>query len=442
MLRTVTLSPAQRVLANVATAAVKRISMSKSIAAAGVVDYAEPLQSIITSRFRGRIEKLHVNVTGAAVKRGDMLCDIYSPDLITAQQEYVNLARQAGESNADNGIREQLRQTARRRLTMHYGMSEKQVDALQASGVTEQTVRVYARSAGTVVQKNVMEGQYVDEGGVLFQLADLSRVWVYVEVPEAMQRFVRMGMSVQLRSDAWPENSFTGRVTFIDPAIKADTRTLRVRVEAANPGGRLRPGMFVNASLEAYVGGVLAVPEESVLNTGRRSVVWVEARKNQFEPRTVSTGASSGGMIEIVSGLQDGETVVMSGGFLIDSESRLQNPGAYSSADGRQSDGAAQDVAQPGAGEEKVRTIRIKVDMGYEPDVVRVRKGEKVKLLFDRREDSECSAEVVFKDFNIRRFLPAFKTTPVIIQPMKAGTFAFSCGMDMLHGKLVVEDKP
>ncbi len=443
MLRTVTLSPSQRVLANVATTQVAMRALAREIALPGVVDHAEPLQATITSRVRGRVEKLHVNTTGGVVRRGGALCDIYSPDLITAQQEYLTmLTTTSGATGGDASTHGSILATARRRLLDHFGMSEAQVQELETTRRVRETVTIHTTIGGTVVRKEVREGQYVAEGGVLFQISDLSRVWVYAEVGEGDLRFVRRGQPVTLRADAWPGVAFQGSVTFIDPVVNTATRTVRVRAEFPNDGGRLKPGMFVQAVIGASVGAVTAVPTTAIINTGTRSVVWVEARSNQFEPRTVTTGIRSEGFTEITSGLSEGETVVVSGGYLIDSESQLQNPDAWRAANTAPAPatGSAEPPAAADAGT-PVRTIRITVDLGYEPEVIRVKKGETVRLLFDRKEDSECSEEVVFKDFGIKRFLPAFKATPILLTPTNAGTFTFSCGMDMLHGRLIVEEK-
>ena len=263
-------------------------------------------------------------------------------------------------------------------------------------------------------------------------------MWIYAEVYEQDLRFLRAGQVATISAEAWPGDTFTGRVAFIDPVMNAETRTVRVRVEVPNTGGKLKPQMYVKASISLQAVPVLAVPVGAVLSTGTRSVVWVETRANQFEPRDVKTGNRVDGLFEITSGLREGELVVSTGGYLLDSESLLSNPdlaNAPAAPAGPAPSGAG--AAAPGA--DVVREITVVIDGGYAPDVITAEKGKKVRILFDRREDAACSNEVVFPDFNIRRKLTAFKTTAIELTPMKAGTFSFVCGMEMLKGTLIVK---
>lgn len=281
----------------------------------------------------------------------------------------------------------------------------------------------------------------MDDGTAVYEIADLSRVWVYVEVPEQDLRFVKSGQQVTLRSAAWPDEEFRGRVTFIDPVMKQETRTVRVRVECSNPGNRLRPGMYVNGSVSTQSRETLVVPVNAVIRTGRRDVLWVEAGENRFEPRTVRLGARSGEWYEILDGVEEGEMVAETGGYLLDSESTLTHPELAASSPSESSEQQADgDKKRQTMGTASApREIKITVNFGYKPEVVKVKAGETVRLLFHRTEDSKCTEEVVFPDFNIRKALPAFRSTAVQLQPKKKGTFTYSCGMDMLHGTLVVE---
>jgi Cu(I)/Ag(I) efflux system membrane fusion protein len=442
MLRSVTLSPAQRVLANIRTVAATRRDLARPLDVVGVVDFAEPLQAAVSARFRGRIEKLHVNFTGAIVRRGQTLFEMYSPELVTTQQDYlIALASRRDASTGGNDTPDRLLASIRDRLVLHYGLDAGNIDQLEKSGTVQHSVAIPSPISGTVTMKNVQEGRYVDEGTAVYEIADLSRVWVYVEVPEQDLRFVKAGQQATLRSAAWSDEEFRGRVTFIDPVMKQETRTVRVRVECSNSGNRLRPGMYVNGSISTQPRETLVVPVNAVIRTGRRDVLWVEAGENRFEPRTVRLGTRSGDWYEIVDGLEEGEMVAESGGYLLDSESTLLHPELASTAP---SEASAQQVL----GDKKRQTlgtanapreIKITVNFGYTPEVVKVTAGETVRLLFHRTEDSKCTDEVVFPDFNIRKALPAFRSTAVLLQPKKKGTFTYSCGMDMLHGTLVVE---
>lgn len=456
MLRAVTLSPSQRLLANVETAPAMRRAMKQNIRAAGVVDFAEPLQAVVSARFRGRIEKLHAATTGAVVRRGQPLFDLYSPELISAQQDYLVALlalEQAKSGGAASGteMQQRLLDATRERLTLHYGLPSSRVEELARSRKALSVVTVNAPIGGTVIRKATQEGRYVEDGSVVYELADLSRVWVYLEIPESQLRHVRIGQTVAISADAWPAQQFPGRISFIDPVMQAQTRTTRVRVDVPNTSGRLKPQMYVTGSIEVADGDVIAVPATAVLRTGRRDVIWVETGENMFEPRYVTLGAKTDGMVAITSGLEEGELVAITGGYLLDSESTLthgdQPAQAEHGSGGNGTHGAQQSSMQeePRAGGDgkdkgsKEQELRILVKAGYHPDTVRARRGEPIRIVFERREDSRCSDEIVFPAFKISKKLPAFRSTVVEIPAQKAGTYRFQCGMDMLRGYLVVE---
>jgi membrane fusion protein, copper/silver efflux system len=453
MLRSVSVSPSQRVMANVATAPVSRRAMARRITAAGVLDVAEPARATVTARFRGRIENVFVNVTGSRVKKGQPLLEIYSPDLVSAQREYLialdalTAAQQSGDVDALDQ-RQQLVSAARDRLRIHYGIAPQQIAEIEAAKKVRSTSTLFSPITGIVLTKRIVQGQYVDEGSSLYDIADLSTLWAYIEVYETDLRSVKSGQAVEMTSAAYPGERFIGRVSFIDPVMNPESRTVRVRVDVPNASGRLKPQMYVDAAIAVASGEVLAVPANAVLQTGRRNVVWVETKENQFEQRDVALGTRADGWYEILSGVTEGDMVVITGGYLIDSESSLQMPQTQSSTElergsGRKDpkEGSAEpstDVTAP-AENGKTKEIKITVDYAYIPDLIEVKKGEKVRLLFYRKEDSECTEEVVFKNFGIRKKLPAFKTTAVEFTPTKAGTFRFACGMDMVEGKLIVK---
>jgi Cu(I)/Ag(I) efflux system membrane fusion protein len=439
-LKHISLSPTQRVLANVSTTPVKKMPLTKIIDVVGIVDVAETYQATVSARFRGRIEKQYANFTGDYVEKGQPLAELYSPDLVTSQQEFI-LALAGNQQNLVDGMRERLR--------LNYGMTSEQIATLEQTRKVQTAVQFYSPISGTVVLKQVQEGQYVDEGTVLYQLANLSKVWIYLDVYEKDLQFVKKGQIVHIKTDAYPDKEFTGRVTFIDPVMNSETRTVRIRTEFDNRHGMLKPKMFVKAQLHMEGKKTLTVPSSAIMFTGKRTVVWVETQKNTFEPRDVVLGQSANSEYEIVSGLEEGEMIAVSGGFLIDSESALQQPG---SADPHAGHGTEKTESMSTAGststeedhsthkmESASNTIKITVDGGYDPEVVHVKLGQEVKLQFHRVEDSECTSEVVFEELNIRKKLPAFKTTTVTITPKKLGEISFACGMGMVHGKLVVE---
>jgi len=431
-LQRVSLSPMQRILANVATQVVRRTTLHKTISLVGVVATAESHQANVSARFRGRIEKLHVNYTGEIVKKGQPLFELYSPDLVTAQQEFL-LALDA----------KQITESLRDRLSQHFGMTNEQIADLERAHKVQNTVQFNSPISGTVLAKQVQSGQYVDEGTTLYQLADLSKVWINLDVYEKDVRYINVGQLVHISNEAYAEEEFSGRVTFIDPVMNPETRTVRVRTEFSNALGKLKPNMFVKATVSLPIAKTLVVPSSSVLFTGNRSVVWVEVEPNMFEPRDVTVGSGTDEAYEILSGVAEGESVAISGGFLIDSESALRQPTytnahAGHNAELKQSHPAEQPSTQSN---DKVsdQEVHITVKGGYEPNVIHAKIGVPILLHIYRDEDTKCTREIIFEELNIRRTLPAFKTTSILLTPKEAGEIHFACGMSMVHGKLIVE---
>jgi Cu(I)/Ag(I) efflux system membrane fusion protein len=328
MLSHVSLSPTQRVMANVATVTVARVPLSKEIAATGIVQFDQSRQAKVTAWVAGRIDKLHVNTVGAYVSKGKPVAEVYSPDLVSAQQEYL-LALKSREQFKNSSIKsiaqggEGLVGSARQRLKL-MGVKDEQIAALEKGGEPNLRIPIYTPLSGVVIEKIVQEGQYVNLGDPLFAIADLSSVWVEVEVYENEFPFVKLGQSVSITSQSYPGKPFTGRVSFIYPFLDPKTRTVKVRVEMANPGLKLKPDMFVNALIKSPLGVTLAIPASAVMDTGKRQVVWVEKEAGMFEPRDVQVGARVGVNVQILSGLAKGEKVAASGGYLIDSESQLK----------------------------------------------------------------------------------------------------------------------
>ena len=317
----VVISPDQRVQANISTWAVRWMPLSVSVSASGVVAFAEPSQSVVTARGRGRIEHLFVDRTGAVVRKGEPLLSIYSPELITAEKEYLIAL-----GSVEDVARGELIAASRRRLAERFGITESQIKRLERERDMQSPATYASPIAGTVIRKPVVEGQYVEEGMTLFELADLSRVWVIASVSEQDIRSVRKGDSVEVTLDAYPGLVVNGRVGFIEPVLDPDSRTVRVRTELANPEGKLKPNMYARIALKKASREALVVPTSAVLFTGRHPRVWVETEPGRFAPRVVVAGLTSGAFTEILSGANEGEMVASTGGFLIDSESQLEAP--------------------------------------------------------------------------------------------------------------------
>jgi Cu(I)/Ag(I) efflux system membrane fusion protein len=330
-LQAVSLSPTQRVMANISIAKVERRSVSKDIQAVGVVSYAEPNYRHISMRFPGRLEKLYLSYTGQTVRKGDPVADVYSPEAISAQQEFL-LALDSYEqaANAEQTFAvsaAQLLEQSKQKL-LQWGFTEKQISKLKETRKVNYLVTIYSPISGTVVKKSVDPQHYAATGEDMFDVADLSTVWILLDVYEKDIRFIGRGQSTQITTEAYPNEKFKGRVVFIDPVLNPETRTIRVRTEFANPQGKLKPNMFVNAAIAIPKSNALVVPSTAILSTGKRTVVWVEVKENTFEPRDVVVGSTSEGFTIVLDGLDEDESVAATGGFLIDSESALTQPTA------------------------------------------------------------------------------------------------------------------
>ena len=313
----------------VRTEAAAAREFTRTVRATGIFQANERGLYTVAPRFEGWIQKLYVNTTGQAVSKGQPLMDIYSPDLITAQQEYFIAVR--GMQSVKEGSPEvqasmhQLMQSALQRLR-NWDISEAELTQLQKEGKTRQYVTLRSHANGVVLEKPSVEGKRFMAGETLYQIADLSSVWLIAEVFEQELGLVRQGQMAKIYVDAYPAKTFTGAVTFIYPTVTAETRTAKVRIELANPGGLLKPAMYARVELASTRsdGQVLAVPDSAVLDTGTRQLVLVQREVGKFEPRTVKTGTRADGYIEILEGVTAGENVVVSANFLIDAESNLK----------------------------------------------------------------------------------------------------------------------
>ncbi|MCM0083570.1 efflux RND transporter periplasmic adaptor subunit [Geomonas sp. Red32] len=355
MLGHVSLSPTQMVMANVATTVAKSMPLSKDINAVGIVQYDQSRQGKVTSWVAGRLDRLYVTTVGAYVSKGKPVAEIYSPDLVAAQQEYL-LALKSREQFKSSTIQaisqggEGLVTSARQRLKL-LGVKDEQIARLEKGGEPNIRLSIYTPLSGVVIEKVVQQGQYVNVGDPLFNVADLSTVWVEAEVYENDFPNIKVGQRAEIVSQSYPGKIFHGRVSFIYPFLDPKTRTVKVRVELPNPGLKLKPDMFVNASLKVPLASSIVLPTGAVIDTGTRHVVWVETKPGMFEQRDVQVGYRDGTNIQILSGLNDGEKVASSGGYLIDSEAQLKggSGGGHESMPGMKMDdkGGAKPPAGP-----------------------------------------------------------------------------------------------
>ena len=316
----VKISTERQQLIGVRTGIVEIQSIHKLIRAPGRVEYAEPNISLVTVKFEGWIEKLIVNSTGRLVRRGEPLFEIYSPDLVAAQQEYL-LALRARELPGSAGL--SVLSSARERLKL-WGITDRQVEELERSGQVKKTLTVFAPISGFVIEKNVLEGQKIMPGENLFKIADLSSVWVVGEIYESELPFIKKGQDAVITLTSFPGETFLGKIIHIYPYLNPETRTNSVRIEVGNPELRLKPAMSANLELHVDLGSRLAIPADAVLPAGVRNFAFVRRGDGYFEPREVRLGVKGEGFTEVLGGVAAGEIVVTSANFLIDSESSLK----------------------------------------------------------------------------------------------------------------------
>jgi RND family efflux transporter MFP subunit len=315
----VKIGPERQQLIGIKTASARFQDIHKVIEAVGRVDYAEPNMSYVNLKYDGWVEKLYVNSTGRAVRRGEPLFDLYSPDLVSAQQEYL-IALKAG---ATLGDASSILKSAREKLRL-WNVTDAQIEELGKTGEAQKTLTVYSPGSGIVVEKSVILGQKVMSGENLYKIVDLSRVWILGEVYEYELPFIKTGQEVKVSLSYYPGESFTGKIAYIYPYLKPETRTNQVRIEVGNPGLKLKPEMFANLEIHVDYGTKLAVPADAVLDAGQSKIVFVAKGDGYFEPREVKLGVRGQDVYEVLGGVSEGENIVTSANFLIDSESSLK----------------------------------------------------------------------------------------------------------------------
>jgi len=314
----VTVSPRIQQNLGVRTAAVTEGTLSPQVAAVGSIAYNERDQVIVQARATGYVERLHVRATLDRVAKGQALAELYVPDWIAAQEEFLSVRRMQGTDLVSlvDGARQRMRQV---------GMSDAQIALVDSSGRTQPRITLVASIGGVVTELMAREGMTVAPGATLFRINGLSTVWANAEVPESQSALLRPGAKVQARSPAAPGATFDGKVQAILPDVNQTTRTLKARVELANANGTLVPGMFVQMQfMDMRNEKSLLVPTEAIIQTGKRTVAMLAEENGRFRPLDVEIGIESGGQTEIKRGLQLGQRVVVSSQFLIDSEASLK----------------------------------------------------------------------------------------------------------------------
>ena len=283
----------------------------------------ETLTAQVNLKTSGWIDKLHVDFTGKYVKKGEPLFDLYSPKLVAAQEEYLVAFRTLGQSRSAGG--KTMLDSSRSRLR-YFDVPESEIEALEESGKVRKTVMIRSPSSGFVIRRNAEEGSYIKAGSMVFQIADLSRVWVEAHIYEYELSMIQKGQQAEMTLPYLPGKTFSGTVAFVYPYLQPKTRDLIVRLVFQNPEMALKPEMYADIRIKAvYEGEGLTIPSEAVIRTGRRNVVFISAGNGKFIPRDVILGPLlDNERVQVLAGLTDGESVVVSGQFLLDSESNLK----------------------------------------------------------------------------------------------------------------------
>lgn len=313
----------------------RRESLSRSFRAVATVTPDETRVSHVHTRVSGWIERLYVRTTGATVRAGQPIAAIFSRELLASQTEFLAVRRAAGGGGASMGLLEGSR--ARLRVL---GMSDSEISAIERRGSPSRLVTVSSPRRGVVLERGVTVGAAVDASTDIATIADLSRVWIVAEIAEADIPDIRVGTEARLEVPASGREPFTERAEFVYPTLSERTRTLRIRFAVDNADGRLRPGMYGTAAFDTPSREMITLPRDAVVDTGLGRHVFVAAGAGSFEPRPVRVGASRADRLEITEGIREGESVVVSGVFLVDSESRLRASGGT----GHQHGGARADA--------------------------------------------------------------------------------------------------
>ena len=324
----VKISPQKQQLIGVQYGEVSYRLLSKTIRAVGRLTYDETKIARIHAKVEGWIERVYIDFTGELVKKNQPLVSLYSPELLSTQREFL-IAKRAKDSLKDSDIKEvaahalSLYESARERLRL-WDISEGQIEELEARGSPIKTLTLYSPIGGFVLTRNAFEGQRITPETELYNIADVSTIWVFADIYEYELPMVKLGQAATMTLAYFPGKAYKGKVTYIYPQLDATTRTVKVRLEFLNPEYRLKPDMYANVDLHIDYGEQLFVPQEAVLDSGSMQIVFVALEGGYFEPRKVKLGAKVDTSYIVLSGLSAGEKIVTSGNFLIDSESQLK----------------------------------------------------------------------------------------------------------------------
>ncbi|MGD0097818.1 MAG: efflux RND transporter periplasmic adaptor subunit [Terracidiphilus sp.] len=410
------MTPVEMTAAGVQVAEVQTAALKSGIDAFGRVEQPESQLAAVSAWVGGRVDKLYVQYTGERVRRGQPVAELYSPEVATAIEEYRlaeenrNQLRQSDDASA-KAQADALVNASRRKLEL-WGIAEKQFNAPAAGGVPH--VTIYANNAGTVVERKVTQGQYVNAGETLLTVADLSEVWIKADVYEEQLPQIAQGQQVSITAEALPGQTLHGHVEFIEPTANSQTRTVPVHVHLANPGMRLLPGMFVSASfISRSTRPGIVIPRSAVIDTGTRKIVYVAKPDGVFEAREVQVGAPAEDLFPVASGLALGDKVVLNGNFLIDSQAHLSSgmSGLYGGS--KEFAGTAATTATTNSGAEAPAAT---IDFHAEPDPLKAGEDNQFNVSLTDAQGKPVSDAIV----NVKLIMPAM---PAMNMPEMKSSF-------------------
>ena len=336
---TVAIPAGTRQLIGVRSAPATVGTLEQEIRTVGTVDYDERGYSQVTLKVSGWVREVSVNSVGRPVRKGEPLFTLYSPDLLATQDEYL-LALKAKAQLGASPLAEAkenaaaLVASARERLRL-WDLTDAQIAVLESRGKAEQVLTVYAPSSGIVLKREALPGKYVEPGTTLYEMADLSHVWVHADIYESEVAAVKLHQPASVTFASYPGETFRARVAYIYPSLNSEARTVRVRLELPNPGLKLKPGMYGTVTLRTDPAKTLVVPKEAVLDTGLRQLVYLDKGQGVYEPAPVKLGRKSQDRVEVLEGIKEGDQVVTSANFLLDAESKLASAGSMQEMMGR-----------------------------------------------------------------------------------------------------------
>ncbi len=324
----VKISPEKQQLIGIKTAPAETMELQKIVRTVGIIEHDQTREVHVHTKVSGLIEQLYVTYDGQHVKKGEPIYSIYSPDLVSTQEEYFLAIKNEKRLKTSNlpeiqQAAKALVEATKKRLLL-WDVSEKEIQEIEKLGEAKRAVTFYAPITGVTAEKHAIVGEWFDVGGDLYHFVDLTNIWVVAEVYEYELSLIKKGQGAKVEFSYLAGEIFKGKITFIDPHLDMKTRTAKVRIELPNTEHRLQPGMFANVNIEIDLGEKLAIPESAVLDTGTRKIIFLDRGEGKFEPKEVRLGQKAEGYYEVLDGLSPGDRVVTSGNFLIDSESQLK----------------------------------------------------------------------------------------------------------------------